>query len=341
MRCFLPVENEFGLPTEVVIESSTGGYCWYTLERELDINDYATAFCPLRDGMTVLTTVVNGMRIWFLETQLKVVLPEGMLEKVTVAFSKIVKLEYDIPAVVSQNPTQYRDESGKSFSHPSIWMWGIGSRTSRSVWILPADRIPWRRIRSLIRAGCTYEITYVDGSDIINQLQRTTITLRNEWLKAELSYEECITSAKERRAEREQAEDCDMEDSKKKYENDCKRVERELNKKRENIKAGANLFSVPMEWVTEGKASVTNSEAQVTVTPTLRGMSASRRKTFDSKVEAHCEVVDKLKEKGHTALADALENNKVTHGIVADFAEENEVIDEDGTFSLRELFKDE
>jgi len=330
MRCYLPPE------TEVVILAS-GSYSWFTTTTEMDVTNYVQGICPLRSRLECLTANVDGMQVWFLESQAKVELPEEMQAHVN--YGKLVTLEYDIPAIVSSNPTRYPDETGKSFQHPCIWMWGIGSRTSKSVWLLQAERIPYRRIRTLIRAGCNYRVTYVDSSDIANHLQRTVITLRNEWLQAEQSYVDCMQSAQDRHNER-IAEEKSMDLSEELLKRDHKRVEKELEKRKKNILAGAALFSVPVDWVTKGIANLASGQARVEVFGSLRNAVYVGNSLMDSRVDAHCNAVDALEQAGHTEIASELENGNLPHDIAADYAEENEVLDSETTYSLRELFKD-
>lgn len=147
MRAFLPVG------TEIVILRN-GQNEWYTTKAEIDVTGYVTGLCPLRNALPVLTVTVKGFVIWFLENQIHVELSAE--QETFVKMHKFVKVEYDIPARVSTRPQDYRDESGRSFVHPSQWMWGYGVRTILSCWLMTEERYNsiQRRLKGLTRAGC-------------------------------------------------------------------------------------------------------------------------------------------------------------------------------------------
>jgi hypothetical protein len=336
MRCFLPAGSD------VVIRRGDSDASWYETKKEVDVTGYSVGFCPLRANLKVLVAVVDGISIFFLESQVEVELTEET--KLSVQGVQLYLLQYDIPVVVSTHANRYPDEDGRSFQHPSKWMWGIGSRTSGSVWLVPKQLFPWRRIRSLIRAGCTYNKTVVDSSDAYNQLQKAAIACRNAWVEAEQSYNECVASALTRFNARAQEEDCDEEENQKQYDRDLNRVEKDRDKKQAGILSGARLYAIPEEFVRSGRTNLKaiNSDGSVNMNSSTRGTAVASVNLLERQVEAHCNAVDTLRKAGAEAkgIGDAVENGSLPHDIAADYAEDNEILPEEDTYSLRDLFKD-
>lgn len=331
MRAYLPAGSE------VVLLRSNGVHEWYTTKATVDVSNYTVAPCPLRNALPVLTAEVKGYRLWFMESQIEVELTPEQTE--FVMNHKFVSVEYDIPAYVSTHAALFPDENGNSFSHPSQWMWGFGVRTTLSCWLLTEERYNavLRRLRRLTRAGCNWRRTKIDASDAARHFMSAVIELRKSWLAADASYEECMNRAEEKYNESDKSVKAEREW---RYKRNA--LEKELDKKRENITEGARLMNIPMEWVSKPNALTPAPVVPVkAMTPTVNGVSKATKAISKSEADAHCEMVDALREAGFTNEAELVENGMMPHEIAADICEENGILtDEDGTFSLREVFKD-
>ncbi len=329
MNAYLPANSE-------IVISRNGAYEWYTTKQQVDVSNYTTGICPIRNGLTVLTATVKGFQVWFLENQVEVELTEA--QKNFVSNHKFVSIQYDIPTRVSTHAADYPDERGNSFQHPSQWMWQYGVRTTLSCWLMTEQKYQaiMRRLRGLTRAGCTWEPTNIDSANAGRKLMGAIVSLRKEWISADKSYEENMRNARIRRDERGQGAD-----SLKTYQNDCTRNEKELDKRRKNIEDGAKLLSIPMEWVSK-VIPVNVPVAQVHAATSVRAVSNAHKVVGKDVTEAHCEMVDALRNKGLTAEADAVESGEMGHAYAADICEEHGILcDENGVFSLRDVFKGE
>lgn len=333
MRAFLPAG------TEVVI-SRNGSYEWYTTVKTVElVNGYSVAPCPLRNALPVLTAEVKGFRVWFLENQLEVSLSDEMTTFVN--NHKFVKVEYDIPVRVMRNATNHRDENGRPFTHPSTWMWGYGVRTSESVWLMTAEKYQalGRRLRGLTRAGCQWTPTNVDASDAAKHFMRAIIAMRKAWVEADQSYETCLNNAEEEYQTGNQSVEAER-----KLRYARTRIEKELDKKRENITSACGLYGIPLDWISKGTvpaATVSTVNGSVAIAPTASTVKNVTKADAKAKTEAHCNMVDALRNAGHTKEANAVESGSMSHEYAADFCEENGILcDENGGFSLRDVFKD-
>lgn len=317
--------------TEVVILRN-GQYVWYTTAKQVTVKEWHVAPCPIRNGVTVLTAEIKGYRIWFLENQLSVELTQEM--KDVAQNIQLCKIEYDIPARVSQRPQDYQDENGDSFVHPSIWMWHYGVRTTKSCWIVKKESVPWRRLKLLDRQGCQWDVDDINPSNATRKIGQAVVNLRREWIDAEQRYSESMESAQTRLDAklRDAATQQDRDTAERQYKYDCNRVERTLRKDRENIRKGASVLRIPEYWITTGRV------------PTEVLQASTGREQAVNRANAHVAAVDSLNRAGHTAIADAVESGNLPHDIAADYAEDNEVAvtDDDGNeYDLRSAFSED
>lgn len=326
MRAYLPANSE-------VVILRNGIHQWYTTTKTVDVSNYTVGICPVRDALPVLTATVHGFQIWFLENQIEVELTDE--QKNFVRMHKFVAVEYDIPARVSRFPQNYRDENGRSFVHPSQWMWGVGVRTTLSCWLMTDEKYQsiMRRLRGLTRAGCTWRKTRIDANDAANHFMQAVVSLRKEWLAADVSYEECMASAEERFQEAGQSIEAERT-----YRYTKNRIERDLEKRRSNIETGAAILGIPMSWISKETVPVT---AVQQVTPSATVVRNAQRAVSKDETEAHCEMVDAMRAAGLEKEAKAVESGEMDHKYAADICEENNVLcDENGVFSLRDVFAD-
>lgn len=329
---------------EIVVQSTrdgqpTGQYQWYTTTKRVEVKEWNTGLCPVRNAITVLTAETNGRQIWFLENQLKVELSQDM--KTVINTTKLVKLEYDIPARVSNRPQDYQDENGRPFEHPSQYLWNYGVRTSLSMWVVPESKIPWRRLNRLTRQGCIWEQTPIDASVAAKLLSQSVVNLRKEWVSALQSYNECMASAAQRRDRKiENANgQNDIDKANRQYRYDCTRVEKDLTERQENIKKGASVLRIPEQWIT---ADI--REFGAVGNGTVATFTQANRAVGQTRARAHVAAVDSLQRAGQTAVANAVEQGDMPHDIAQDYAEDNEVeiTDDDGnTYNLRDVFSDD
>lgn len=337
MRAFIPAGTE-------IVTIQNGSPIWYTTKTEINVNGYVTGLCPLRNALPVLTAIVAGRPVWFLENQVNIELTEE--QKTFVQMHKFVKVEYDIPARVSTRPQDYRDENGNSFVHPSQWLWGYACRTTLSCWLMTEEKYKavQFRLRRLTRAGCQWEPTWIDSSNAARHLQKAIVSLRKAWVEADASYDDCLKRAEEAFTNGNRSNE---EERKLRYAKN--RIDKALDTARENITQAANLYGIPMDWITTGKAvtqaTVVNGEvAPKIAAPTTSAVRNANRADAKTKNEAFCKTVEALKAHGtdeSKAMAKSMEKGEVAEDIVADYCEQNEIeTDEDGTFSLRDVFKD-
>lgn len=303
---YLPAE------TEVVI-AREGRNEWYTSRMEVEVGDYHVAICPLR-GVSVLTAEVRGYRVWFMQSQLQVRLNTD--QNVRAENLDLVKLEYDIPTEVSR--------SGR-IPHPSQWMWVIGVRTTKSCWILPRKSIPYNRLREMMRFGCQYEVTRIHPSEAASKLQQAMIALRIELEEGQQRYEASMTAALTRFDERGRQ----TIESVNRYNADITRNEKALEKVRQNVADGCKALGIDQNWLTSSS---------------LRAVAKAQRAVLDRRIIGHATITQRLAEAGHTAAAREIENGMLPHDIAADYAEDHNVseviADENGEYSLRDVFKD-
>lgn len=331
--------------TEVVILRN-GTHTWYTTKDRVSVESWATAPCPVRSGVTVLTAEIKGFRIWFLENQMCVELSEGM--KNLIQNVKLSKLEYDIPAVVSRRPQDYLDKHGNSFRHPSTYMWNYGVRTTRSMWLVREERIPWSAMHNLTRQGCTWDVTPIDHKAAAKLLSQSVVSLRREWIELHQSRENCLRTAAERRDAKlaEATGHAETEKANRQYRYDVKRVEKDFKEGCENVRKGATSYGIPLDWVT-GKVSVLDRPS---VTNAIVGgpvrtaeVAAANRAVAHNRAAAHVAAVDSLNRAGAVAVAASVEAGDMPHDVAADYMDDNDVKaeDENGTYDLRKAFSDE
>lgn len=325
--------------TEVVI-SRNGKYEWYTTKTEVEITNYNVAFCPLRDSIEVLTAEVKGFRIWFLDNQMSVELTEEQMNFVNM--HRFVKVEYDIPVRVSTRPAQYIDENGNSFSHPSTWFWAFGVRTSESVWMLTEERYKavQFRLRRLTRAGCKWKPTWIDAGNVADHLRTSIIEMRKAWAAADKSYNDCLE-----RAEAEYANGNRSNEAERKLKYARTRIEKELDKRRENITQSARLYNIPMEWIIgtgTGAATVKAvTNGTVTITPPTVAVEKVLAKQGKDKNEAHCATVEALRDSDWLeaqSIAEEMNSGRVDYFVIADFCQDKNILcDENGKFIYRDV----
>lgn len=302
VKQFLPVGSE-------IVVYSNGSHKWHTTKSKIEVTEPKPENCPVRE-IEAVTMQYKGYQIWFMESQALVELSEE--QESNARCLRLVKLEYDIPTRVMA-----RGE----LEHPSGYLWARGVRTSGSMWVLPEGNVPMRRLRELTRSGCTWHITKIDVSDAANHMQRAISALQVERLEAFASAERCRVAAEERFNDGVGDITAKMKQRTAAY----KRVEKELERKLENVKQGATALGIPMEWV-EGTSLRT----------IIRGTVAAVTTSYNAKANVVGDAVESLKKLGTdeaNAMAEALDNEKVDPRVVADYLQEH---DED-TFSLRDV----
>lgn len=299
--------------SEVVVYSN-GAHKWHTTKTNIPIVDPKPENCPVRE-VEAVTIQYKGYTLWFLEAQANVELTEE--QENSARRMELVKLEYDIPAAVMARG---------QIEHPSTYLWARGVRTSGSMWILPKGNVPLSRLRELTRAGCLWEITKIDVSDAANKMQRAIASLQTERIQAYISYDACMRSAEERFNDG----NGDVNSKLKKRSADHKRIEKELEKKLENVRQGAVALGIPLDWV-EGTSMRTIIRATV-IDPAKR--------EWETKSEVTEDAVTRLRNLNTTeatALADSLANERIDPRVVADYLEEHD----SDVFSLRDVYGDQ
>lgn len=304
-RQILPVGSE-------IVTYENGKHKWYTTKRIIDVENPEPANCPLRE-IECVTMTHKGFQVWFMESQVKVILSAE--QESTTRNMKLVKLEYDIPTRVMA-----RGE----LEHPSGYLWARGVRTTKSCWLLPEGNIPYARLRELTRTGCTWEVTKIDATDSVNHMQRAIAALQTEWVQAFVSREECLASALTRRNDGEG----DITKKDQRYRADLKRIEKEFEKRMENVRNGANALNIPIHWV-QGSS----------MRAILRATVISNHSEYKNRAEEFGKASENLRKIGTeeaNSLASHLDNDTVHAGVVADYLAEH---DED-TYSLRDVIDD-
>lgn len=303
--------------TEVVI-AQDGRNVWYTSKVDVDVADYHVAVCPLR-GVPVLTAEIRGYRVWFLESQLKVKLTSEQQEA-AVALD-LVTLEYDIPTIVSR---------ANSIPHPSGWMWTLGVRTTKSCWVLPRKNIPYSRLREMMRYGCQYECKRIHPDEAAMQLQRSMVSLRRELEEGQQSYEANMTAALTRyNARTAENNGVVTQENANRYNADLARVEKGLEKVRQNVADGCKALGINQAWLEASQ---------------LRQVAKASRVVLDRRIIGHTEAVSRLTNAGHVEAAREVEAGNMPQDIAADYMEDHNIsevmADENGEYSLRDVFKD-
>lgn len=291
--------------TEIVMcqNKDTQTYVWYTTKKAIELNGLAVTVqnCPIRE-IPVVSALVSGFRVWFLETDTRTELTADQMQ--AAANMQLHLVEYDIPVVVARRNV---------ISHPSTYFWRYGVRTSGSMWVMPHGSIPWvgsngEGIRAIKRAGCVVKVTKIDVSEACNKIQEAIAALQTARMEAIDGAKKNTDAANARHAERGAGRVSD-----KTLTQDLKRIEKALAEDLENVKNGAKALGIPESWL-ERKA--------------IHSINAAVVKGNIEKCEEIGKIVDAARASGHPGIANMVEKNEMPAYAAKDYLEEN------GVFSL-------
>jgi hypothetical protein len=151
------------------------------------------------------------------------------------------------------------------------------------------------------------------------------IALRIELEEGQQRYEESMTAAVTRFDERGRG----TQESVNRYNADVSRNEKALEKVRKNVEDGCKALGIDQNWLSQSS---------------LRTIAKAERAVLDRRIIGHTEIVHRLQAANHGPAAAAIEAGDMPHVIAADYAEDNNVdatvTDENGVYSLRDVFQD-
>lgn len=164
--------------------------------------------------------------------------------------------------------------------------------------------------------------------------------MRKACVDADHSYDECMA-----RAEEEFTNGNRSNEAERKLKYARNRIEKTLETSRKNVESAAGLYGVSMDWITKGTtatATIVNGEVKPTVaTPSTYAVRNNNRTDAKAKTNGYVATVDALRTNGLEKEAKALESGEMPIAVAADLCEENGILcDENGTYSLRDVFAD-
>lgn len=296
--------------TEVVILRN-GNHQWYATKQPVPVPDTVRhTVCPIR-SLDCLTINHMGFQIWFMAHDVQVEISAAMQQ--AAKNMQLMFLQYDIPTRVMEAGT---------VPHPSTYLWGFGAvRMTESCWLIPKNNLPHVQLTNLRRAGANWHTTRISVEEAVQKLQQAIYALRTERQKAINSAAECRVRAQERLDNG----TGDVNTRLRKHRYDLTRIEKTLNDRIEGIRAGCRAMGIPPELI--------ERVANNAVTPIAQMQQARDYKASENVAG----IVEKAREMGETAVADAVAKNQMPADIAVDYLEERGA----DTFSLRGLGEDD
>lgn len=182
MQRYIPINSR------IVVKNLQGKTVWYDNREEIAVPDGELSYvgCPIR-GITTVTFGYKGCEVWCLKEQIRTKLDKDQLSKARNL--RLYKLEYDVPVDRPQDV---------EFVHPALYLHPLAIRTTKSVWVIPQDSIPWHRLNQLTEVGATWDVEKIDVSEIEKTLNKVINAICNETNQLIRSSEDAQTRANER-----------------------------------------------------------------------------------------------------------------------------------------------